>query len=398
MEASNLKKLPLLTALVFAPSYPPAYLAGGPSKTLEALVATVPPEYDTLVVAPGTDLGNVRLDVITGEWVKNGNAQILYETQGNVLQLLKTRRKLRRQAASIVYLNSIFDFRMSILPLLEHRLGGQKGAELLLAPRGELDPGALHIRKLKKRIFLTIARLSRFYAGVIWHASSELEVENIKKQFGRNVRFVIREDETSLPTIALPPLEIVSPFKAIFVSRISPKKGLHIAIQAFCLVDNPAIFDIYGPADDDEYLEECLRLATAAPPWVQITFHGPLTSKDVIAQFHEHDAFVFPTAAENFGHVIAEALSASCLVLCTPTTPWTERIRHGGGVIIESRAPQEWAQEFDRLSGLTADDRRFLRIRSGLAFNEWQATNRQDHVFDMVTDYFRPELRRSKST
>jgi glycosyltransferase involved in cell wall biosynthesis len=40
--------------------------------------------------------------------------------------------------------------------------------------------------------------------------------------------------------------------------------------------------------------------------------------------FSRYDAFVLPTLGENVGHVIAESLSASCPVICSDETPWTD--------------------------------------------------------------------------
>jgi glycosyltransferase involved in cell wall biosynthesis len=372
--------------VVYAPSYPPAYLAGGPSKTLEALVASAGATFETFVITPSTDLGNVPLNVTTDTWIPDGAGHVLYEKPRSIARLLMNRRRQYPQFASIVYLNSLFNFRMAILPLIGHHISDRRGARLLLAPRGELDPGALNIRRLKKKIFLNLARASGIYSRVVWHASSALEVENIQKIFGKSVEFVIREDETSLPNQALPPTENLGPFSAIFIGRISPKKGLHTAISAICMLTQPAVFDVFGPNEDDEYLRRCLRLAKSAPDWIHITFHGPLTPTAVISEFQRHDAFIFPTEGENFGHVIAEALSTSCIVICPPTTPWTSRIRGGGGIIVETNEPEDWVGVLEGLCALSPRERGTLRAQSGLAFNRWQALQKDEHVFQLLQD------------
>jgi glycosyltransferase involved in cell wall biosynthesis len=52
------------------------------------------------------------------------------------------------------------------------------------------------------------------------------------------------------------------------------------------------------------------------------------------------DLFVLPTQSENFGMVIAEALSASVPVITTVGTPWAPIKTNGAGYIIQPDAVQ----------------------------------------------------------
>src|SRR5699024_4871841 len=117
-----------------------------------------------------------------------------------------------------IYLNSLFSPRYSLLPMLLKRLGFWKKGTLLIAPRGELDPGALALKARKKRAFLIAFKLLRFHKTALWHASTPLEEAQIKNQFGE-VTTLVRENETSLPQQAFirPPRE-AGPARLLFVS------------------------------------------------------------------------------------------------------------------------------------------------------------------------------------
>ena len=65
-----------------------------------------------------------------------------------ILLLRHFRRHSRR--VDLVYLNSVFSPLFTMLPLLSQRLRLIPCRPILLAPRGELAPGALAIKPLKK--------------------------------------------------------------------------------------------------------------------------------------------------------------------------------------------------------------------------------------------------------
>ena len=65
--------------LVLAPTYPPAFRAGGPARTLEALVEVAPAKFHSWVIAPNRDLGSTEdLDVPINSWNSLGNVSTKY--------------------------------------------------------------------------------------------------------------------------------------------------------------------------------------------------------------------------------------------------------------------------------------------------------------------------------
>ena len=78
-------------------------------------------------------------------------------------------RRLNRIIAEakpqLVYLNSVFS-RLAMAYLAARRLQRAKPA-VVINPRGELDPGAMSIKPLRKKVYLTAARFLGFFQGSI---------------------------------------------------------------------------------------------------------------------------------------------------------------------------------------------------------------------------------------
>ena len=96
-------------------------------------------------------------------------------------------------------------------------------------------------------------------------------------------------------------------------------------------VSGDVSFDLYGPAEDAEYWDECQGLIAALPPNIRVRYEGAIQHERVGQVFAEHDLFLFPTLGENYGHVICEALASGCPVLISDETPWRNLEAEGVG-------------------------------------------------------------------
>jgi glycosyltransferase involved in cell wall biosynthesis len=93
----------------------------------------------------------------------------------------------------------------------------------------------------------------------------------------------------------------------------------------------PVDFSIYGPHEDRAYLERCRALAASLPGHITVFWRGAIPPEQVAGVLARQDLFLFPTRGENYGHVIAEALSVGTPVLIADTTPWRDLASAGVG-------------------------------------------------------------------
>ena len=157
--------------------YPPAYKAGGPIRSVHNLMQLLRAQTDhhLEVVCGERDLGSPSpLEGIDPDvpHMRDG-IQVTYRSSvTHAWWLEKLRGTPDNPSPDVVYLNSLFSVPFALHPL---RAARTLGIRVVLAPRGMLGAGALAIKPVKKKVFLTAARLLGLFRGVRWHASTEAE-------------------------------------------------------------------------------------------------------------------------------------------------------------------------------------------------------------------------------
>ncbi len=217
---------------------------------------------------------------------------------------------------------------------------------------------------------------------IVWHASTEMEAADIRSVWP-NARIEVVDDQTGLPYAPLPPTVISDPItRIVYISRISPIKNLLLALQAIRMCVGQVNFHIYGPIEDEEYWRRCQEIIADMPPNVRVRYFGPLEAAAVRATFAEHDAFLFPSMGESFGHVIAESLSASCPVICSDQTPWTAVLAGGGGAALPMPTARSLSATIERITGMTHQERQSMRRKAGESYARWRSAASDKNILD----------------
>jgi len=349
--------------------FAPAVKAGGPVQSLAALTGSEL-GHRVRVLAGDRDLGDAEPMSGTdrGVWTRHGSGQVMYFDAHDVRSVWRALRTIRSLSASHVYVNSLFAVSTGLLPLLLARLRLLGSGRLVLAPRGQLDPGALTLSATRKRVVLRLLRLLGLLDGVRWHATSELEAGHIRQVVGDDADVCLALPVPATAASADVGTRPSVPLRLLFLSRISPKKGLDTLLLALAVVPEPVRLDVYGPSDDVSYAAKCEALASQLPPIHQVTFRGSVPHEQVGQLMQAADAFVLPTQGENFGHAIFEALAAGCPVVLTPTTPWTEAVRGGAGWLVDAGDVTGLGQTLSAAAAASAADfRRMSELAAGAA-------------------------------
>ena len=331
MHPRELKPVVLITV----PYYLPGFKGGGKLMTVRNLVGALRSEFRFKVMTADRDLGDARSyeGIPPNQWVTDRDCEIFY-AHARAGSLQSIAEQLRRTDYDILHLNTVFSRRFGILPLLLRRFGRIARKPIVVAPRGELAPGALAIKAGRKRSFLTAARRLGLFNGVTWQASGDQEARDLRKIFGAGTRVVITPDLLSAEYQSWRSSEYVKragQLDIVFLSRISPVKNLHLAIEALRGIDGDVTFRIAGPIDDSQYWARCQKLIATLGPNIRIDYSGPLATSGVGNCFGRHGLFFLPTANESFGFVILEALLAGCPVLISDQTPWRDLRAKGVG-------------------------------------------------------------------
>lgn len=369
---------------VFAPMFPPAFRGGGPIRSVDALVGATPSDIRSLVLTADRDLGSsTPLPVAADTWVTRDLAEVYYSSR-SPWQFWKALLAVRRKRPTLLHFNSFMNPRFTIVPLMLWRLGFWGKCAVLVAPRGEFGDGALGRRAAKKRAYIGVFRALGLHRAVIWHSTAAHESQDIFRLWGPHSRVIERENDTLLSRKARTPELMSAPLRAIFLGRIVEHKGLAIALEALQRVDGPMHLSVYGSEESAEYFARCKALASQVPAHVSVTFEGAIRPDEVVEKLAAHDVLLMPTAGENFGHVIAEALSAACIVMTTPMTPWTDVVQSGGGIIVDDRVPESWGVHIHALVSETPQRRLGRRSEAAHAYDVWASRPRKPHVWTLA--------------
>ena len=322
----NKKNVKILCVTDF---YLPGYKGGGPIRTIANMCAALAFEIDFYIYTRNHDLGESKPyeGIVSGAWSKVGDASIYYDSS-SAFGASGLTMAAKGLDFDLIYLNSFFSWHGSISICLRKASVHLKDKQILLAPRGEFSAGALQQKLFKKKFFLLAAKLFGLYKDVYWHASTELEAEDIRRTLSiEREKIFVASDLVALSDADFLSLgeyrsQCINLLKLGFISRISPKKNLDGLLKILQKVKENVSLSIYGPIEDKNYWQTCQSIMNFMPSNVSVKYCGELPPSEVSKTFTKFDLFVFPTLGENFGHVIFEALRAGTPVVVSDQTPW----------------------------------------------------------------------------
>ena len=124
----------------------------------------------------------------------------------------------------------------------------------------------------------------------------------------------------------------------LFLSRLHPKKGVDLLIQAFARHATmfPAIDLVIAGPDQTGWKRDLQQLAEKLGVSDRIFWPGMLSGDAKWGAFRAAEFFVLPSHQENFGIVVAEAMALGKPVLITnKVNIWREIQQDGAGLVVE---------------------------------------------------------------
>lgn len=347
-----------MNVLVVSAGYLPGYKYGGPVRSLAALVDQLGDEISFSVVTMGSDLDEKEpySGVQLNAWNRVGNTDVWYmpipELSPNFW-----RRVIAETQPDVLYLNSVM-WPVTTTILLYRKLGLISRLPVVLAPRGEMAKSALAIKPRKKTWFNRLARLTRLHSDVSWQASSESEAKDIRDAIVDNPAIVIAPDLVISVESAQPlPAKRVGLANMCWLGRIAPVKNMTGGLDILKTVEAGHVFlAAYGPIEDAAYWQTVTELATGLPDHIQFEHQGVLEHAQVSSALRQHQFFFFPTFGENFGHVIAEALSQGLPVILSDQTPWRNLEAAGVGWDIPLDDTDRWTEVINYCIAMDDDE------------------------------------------
>lgn len=353
--------------LILTAHYSPAYKGGGPVKSISGLAKILKAKNEIFIFCLDHDIDGELLAIPgSDKWVVIDGINIFYSSKNN---LFKNLRNILKDNFDYLYLNSFFSFKFSIMPLALVKFFGNIN-NIILAPRGELSPGALRISSKKKEKYLFLANLFSLYSkNIVWHATSDLEADEVslalKKHLNLNdARIKVAQNISPIPDKYRIKVVEKKQIDLVFFSRISPKKNLKYALKVLSKSKLNIIFDIWGPIEDREYWSDCEKLIETLPDNITVKYCGSISPHEVPKMLSNYDLFFFPTFGENYGHVIAESLSVGTPLLISDTTPWINLQKYGVGKDIDLKNMMEFVEFLEDFNRKTIQEKSLMRQKA----------------------------------
>jgi glycosyltransferase involved in cell wall biosynthesis len=336
--------------LVLIPHFLPGTRYGGPTRSISNLVERLGDTFDFYILCNNHDFGSIEsYPLEQNKWIsvaENYNVQYADSVTLSYSSVLAIIRELN---PDLIYLNSFFHPRFTVLPLILKRFGLLKPYPVLLATRGEMAPGALSIKATKKKLFLFLARLIGIYDCVHFHASSKYEQDDINKIISTKHNIGIAPNLGLIPA-SIPDRSHIKKsgiLKILFISRISKMKNLEFLLKCLLNSNLEIVLSIYGPLENEVYWQECTQLIKKLPGSIKTTYHGECQYTDIPIVFSNHDILFLPTRGENFGQIILEALANGLPVLISDRTPWKNLEQQNAGFDIPLSSIEKFSEKLE---------------------------------------------------
>lgn len=290
-------------------------------------------EYQVFVFTCDTDhkASQPYKDITSNQWLDfDKDIKVFYCSTNNlnyrtILQISK------EVNPDFIYTNNPYAIKFTAFPLIINKYHNIN-AKAILAPRGTLIDGKIQFKYFKKITFLWVVRLLGIFKNVSFQATSDEEKQAIVKRLHAKAN-----DIQIIPNLPYYPIDDAPSTKPqhhlnlIFISRISPEKNLLYLLKLLQKVNFNLKLGIIGPMENKKYWAACLEIIKKLPDNITVEYLGGMPKehyKDTLKDYH---LFVFPTFAENFGHVILEALGLGKPALISNKTPWTNLEEYQAG-------------------------------------------------------------------
>ncbi len=346
--------------LIFIDWFLPGYKAGGPIQSCANLIEHLREEYDFLVITRDTDYCETEPynTVMAGIWNQLAPYLQVYYVAKSDLKYSILKKVASEARPDIIFINGIYSFYFSVLPLRIAKLIGAK--QVIVSSRGMLAPSAIQVKGGKKKWFLRFSKFIGLYSGVRFHATNNTEQGHIRKVLGQKQEVVIAPN-LSKPFIGnglAAKIKNRGELNLVSIARISPEKNTLFALQLLAQLKQDVLvhLDIYGPVYDEVYWQECQSLIRQLPEHIKVNYHGSIENALVECTLQQYHALLLPTRGENFGHIILESLAAGVPVLISDQTPWRNLQEKYVGYDLSLDNPQHFVEAIYTLAQMPNEE------------------------------------------
>lgn len=301
-----------MKVLHISPSYKPASIYGGPTRSVsllcESLRHSIAIQVLTTTANGRRDLPAQRKEVDGVEvfYFKRITKDHTHLSPGLLYHLYQQIRKNNRQAVPerlIIHIHSWWN----MVAMLSCLIAKLSKTPVILSARGMIGRYTFNNRNnlFKKIIHQTIGLYLLKHCHI--HATSQQEAEDISAVF-QPKQLTLIPNLISFQQCTPYQCGLSNSFRILFLSRIEQKKGLELLFKALEHLSINWTLSIVGYGDSG-YLLKLKSLLQEYQFQHRISWHNAVDDGRKCRVFADHDLLILPSYNENFANVVLECLS-----------------------------------------------------------------------------------------
>jgi glycosyltransferase involved in cell wall biosynthesis len=234
-------------------------------------------------------------------------------------------------AYDVVHVHALFSY--ATIPGC--RAAAHAPVPYVLRPLGTLSDWSLGRRRWKKRPYYALLERSHLEMAAAIHVTSRAEAGDVERLgYGDRARVIpLGVDVASRPPRRGPGGAVL---RLLFLSRLHEKKNIPLLLRAIAQTrdaDRRVELTIAGSGEAG-YRQQLAELAAQLGLGDRVRFVGHLDGAAKARAFAEADCFVLPSAHENFGLAVAEALAAGLPAIVSPGVALSSDVGAAGAGLV----------------------------------------------------------------
>ena len=285
--------------------------SGGPSRSVPMLVKGLA-ELGVDVTLMTICSENMNVHALEGTTAKLKLLKPSF-SRGEIAQYLKDEK------FHLIQIQSMWDLPYHKVMVEARRLG----VPYIVTPRGMLEPWSLSQKKWKKKLAWWLYQRNDVQKSVCVFTTAKMEANHVSNLGITTSKAVI---PNGIETSCYPCKTSVDHVKkqVLFIGRMHVKKGIEILFDAWKRIhaDYSDWQLLVVGNGETEYIQSLENRMESLGLMDSIKILPPVYGNDKIRLYQESALFCLPSFSENFGMVIAEAMSCGTPVITTTNCPW----------------------------------------------------------------------------
>lgn len=207
------------------------------------------------------------------------------------------------------------------------KIARKHGIPYIMTPRGCLEPWCMKQKRIKKLVAFHLYQKRDLQQAACILATAKMEADNIRA-LGITAPIAVIPNGIDISEYKCRTLEdkIKVKKQILFLSRIHEKKGIEFLINVWEQLHRqyPDWNVVIAGNGEEAYIQNLKAMIVSKGLQKCVEIIPPVFGEDKHKLYCESSLFVLPTYSENFGMVIAEAMSCGVPVITTNGTPWQE--------------------------------------------------------------------------